>query len=361
MKILRITTLLNFGGQEKQYISFTEKPELLQNEYVFVGIGYGGNAEKILKERGFEVHVLNRNFSIKNVFNIWTIYKLIKKLKPDVVHTAAAEANFLGIIAAKLAGIKYIIGEEIGIPNHSAIAKRVFQAVYHLADKVIGVSLSVKNHLVSTGEIPDTKGIVIYNPVSIPKQFPKTYSNKFEIVYVGRLEIVKNIESLIKAFANSNNTNLHLTIVGDGSERGNLENLASDLDIMPKITFVGFIPEPSKYVSSADLFVMPSLSEGFGIAAVEAMFLKVPVLCSSVGGIPEFVNDNKNGWLFDPKDQNDLESKLHKIISMNDADRKQIGIKGYEDVIRKFTVENYVTNLEKFYQSLIIDQDSNKK
>src|SRR5690554_1111084 len=117
MKILRLTTLLNFGGQERKYISFTEIPDLLHHEYVFAAIGYGGYAEITLKERGFEVHVLNCNFSIRNFFNIWTVYKLIKKVKPDVVHTAAAEANFHGIIAAKLAGVKTIIGEEIGIPN----------------------------------------------------------------------------------------------------------------------------------------------------------------------------------------------------------------------------------------------------
>src|SRR5690606_13205448 len=105
MKVLRLTTLLNFGGQEKKYISFTEFPELLEFDYEFAAIGYGGHAEIVLKERGFQVHILNKNFSVKNLSNIWSVYKLIKKLKPDVVHTAAAEANFHGIIAAKLAGV----------------------------------------------------------------------------------------------------------------------------------------------------------------------------------------------------------------------------------------------------------------
>ena len=100
MRILRITTLLDFGGQEKQYVSFTEKPELLQYQYIFAAIGFGGNAEETLRKRGFEVHILNRKFAIKNISNIWTVYKLIKKINPDIVHTAAAEANFHGIIAA---------------------------------------------------------------------------------------------------------------------------------------------------------------------------------------------------------------------------------------------------------------------
>ncbi|WP_312825299.1 glycosyltransferase [Epilithonimonas sp.] len=356
MKILRLTTLLNFGGQEKQYLSFTEKPELLQHQYIFAAIGFGGHAEETLKKRGFEVHILNQNFSIKNISNIWSVYKLIKKTKPDIVHTAAAEANFHGIIAAKLAGVKTIIAEEIGIPNHSSVAQKVFRWVYKLADKVIGVSQSVVDHLVKTGEIPQKKGIVIYNPVSVSKKNLVRVSNPdkvtFNIVYVGRLETVKNVASLIKAFADSNNINAHLTIVGDGRERNNLEQLTSQLQIESKITFTGFSSEPSKYLSNADLFVLPSFSEGFGIATAEAMFLKTPVLCSNVGGIPEFVEDGENGWLFNPQDINELSTKLNNIFAMDDTFLTQIGLNGYHKVSDNFTVEKYIHNLEGFYNRL---------
>ena len=352
MKILRLTTLLDFGGQEKKYLSFTEQPELLKHHYVFAAIGFGGNAEETLRKRGFEVHILNQPFAIKNMSNIWKVYQLIKKVKPDIVHTAAAEANFHGIIAAKLAGVKTIIGEEIGIPNHSPIAQKVFRCLYRLADQVIGVSQSVKNHLVTTREIPESKGKVIYNPVSIPTPFPKKDSPNFEIVYVGRLEIVKNVETLIKAFAHSNNANAHLTIVGDGRERQHLEALTSKLQMDSKITFTGFTSEPSKYLSNADLFVLPSYSEGFGIAAAEAMFLKIPVLCSRVGGIPEFVEDGENGWLFDPKNTEELTAKLNQIITIEAESLKMMGTKGYDKVINEFTVEKYIENLERFYDLL---------
>lgn len=347
--MLKITTLLDFGGQEKQYLSFTEKPELLKNEYVFAAIGYGGNAEKVLKERGFEVHVLNRNFSIKNLSNTWAVYKLIKKLKPDVVHTAAAEANFHGIIAAKLAGVKTIIGEEIGIPNHSKTAQKVFRWVYKLADKVIGVSKSVKNHLVKTGEIPEEKGVVIYNPVSIPRAFSKNPSTSFQIVYVGRLEKVKNVATLIQAFAKIQNKDSILTIVGDGRERTSLENLVRDLKIEDRVVFTGFQAEPSQFLSQSDLYVLPSYSEGFGIAAVEAMFLKVPILATSVGGVPEFINHGENGWLFDPNSVEDLVEKLTHILSLINYERQLIGEKGFHDVSNRFTMEKYIENLESLY------------
>lgn len=353
MKILRITTLLDFGGQEKKYISFTDHPELLQNEYIFAAIGYGGNAENILKERGFEVHVLNRKFSIRNLSNIFSLYKFIRKIKPDVVHTAAAEANFYGIIAARLAGVKVVIGEEIGIPRHSVMAKRVFSIVYRWADRVVCVSCSVKEHLIKTGEIRENKGVVIYNPVSIPPAYDSIHrSTKFEIVYVGRLVKVKNLETLIRAFVRLKNEEVHLTLVGEGTERENLERLAQELSVSNNVSFVGFCNEPSKYLCSADVFVLPSCSEGFGIAAVEAMFLKIPVLCSKVGGIPEFVKDGENGLLFDPNNEEELVSKLKIILSMKYEEKKEMGKRGFDDVINTFTVEKYIENLEQFYSEI---------
>ena len=352
MKVLRLTTLLDFGGQERKYISFTENAALLHHQYVFAAIGYGGNAEKLLKERGFEVHILNRKFAIKNLSNIWAVYRLIKKVKPDVVHTAAGEANFHGIIAAKLAGVSTVIGEEIGIPSHSKPAQKVFGWVYLLADKIVCVSKAVKEYLVSIGEIPADKGEVIYNPAHAPTVDRKqSLPERFTIVYVGRLEKVKNVETLVNAFSKLHNDKVHLTIVGDGRERAALEQLCKDLSIVDRVKFEGFSKDPHQYLSSADLFVLPSFSEGFGIAVVEAMLMKVPVLCSNVGGIPEFVKDKENGWLFNPLNVDELVDQLKVIIGKDKEELREIGLKGFNDVNNVFTLKQYVQNLENLYES----------
>lgn len=351
MKILKITTLLDFGGQEKQYLSFTEEPELLSNQYIFVAIGHGGNAEQILRERGFEVYILNQKVSIKNLKNIIILYKLIKKINPEIVHTAAAEANFFGVIAAKLAGVKTIYAEEIGIPNHSKKAKFIFKQVYKLANKIICVSNSVKVALVNNKEIKPEKGIVVYNPVSIPKQFPKKEkTGYFEMIYIGRLEKVKNVALLINALSKFKAQNIRLTVVGEGKEKNDLQTLANSLNIT-NIVFTGFSSQPSQYLSNANLFVLPSFSEGFGIAAVEAMFLKIPVLCSEVGGIPEFISDGENGWLFNPNNQDKLEDKIKYILSLEASALKEIGEKGFLSVIDKFTIKNYINRIESIYNN----------
>lgn len=354
MKIIKLTTLLDYGGQEQQFISFVNSnKELLKNEYIFAAIGHGGYAEKNILEKGFQVKIFNRKPNISNISNIWIIYKWFKKIKPNIVHTAAAEANFHGIIAAKLAGVKIIIAEEIGYPNHSTKAKFVFKWIYSFANKVICVSKAVKEFLVSINEIKSSKGVVIYNPVSIPNIVERNLSNEFTIVTVGRLEIVKNQQLLINAFSKINNPSAKLIIVGDGRERNNLQKLINDLNLNNRVFITGFVSNPEFYLSKAHLFVLPSLSEGFGIAAVEAMLLKVPCLCSNVGGIPEFINEDETGWLFNPNSENELIAKINEIDSSPYDKIQSTGINGYESVKNRFTNEKYINNLENLYQELV--------
>ncbi len=354
MKVIRLTTFLDFGGQERKYISFVENSTAtLRNEYIFAAIGHGGHAEKSLLKNGFEVKIFNLNPKIKNLKNIWVLYKWFKTIRPNIVHTAAAEANFHGVIAAKLAGVKVIIAEEIGIPKHSYLARFIFKFVYLFTNKVICVSKSVKNFLIETGEISDSKGKVIYNPASISKiKDEKNLPDCFTIVCVGRLEKVKNQRLLISAFSKLNNSSAKLILVGDGRDRLFLEELIKQLKLEERVTITGFVPSPDFYLNQAHLFVLPSFSEGFGIAVVEAMLYAVPCLCSNVGGIPEFISDSETGWLFDPKNEHDLVSKLNILIEMPYTEIKLIGEQGKSYVDNRFTPAIYKVNIENLYQEL---------
>lgn len=354
MKIIRLTTLLDFGGQERQYISFAEADfQLLQNEYIFAAIGNGGYAENSIRKKGFEVVIFNQNPKISNLKNIWMLYKWFKKVKPDVVHTAAAEANFHGILAAKLAGVKIIIGEEIGFPNHSFKAKLIFKILYKFTSKVICVSKAVKEFLVETNEIVAEKGVVIYNPVSNVIPTTKKLPNEFTIVTVGRFEKVKNQELLIKAFSQLENRTAKLILVGAGSQRKYLERLITILNVQDRVVLTGFVPNPEIYLSQSHLFVLPSLSEGFGIAVVEAMLQEMACLCSNIGGIPEFITHNETGWLFDPKNETQLIDQLNTIIATPYSEIQRIAQQAKKAIENRFTIKKYIENLENLYQKHI--------
>ena len=353
MTIIRLTTLLDFGGQERKYISFVENgKKALKNDYIFAAIGHGGHAEKFILEKGFEVKIFNSKPNITNFKNIWLLYKWFKMVKPDIVHTAAAEANFHGIIAAKFAGVKVIIAEEIGFPKHSQKAKIIFNLIYRFTNKVICVSKSVKIFLVKIKEIENSKGVVIYNPVSIPNTLKRKLPNKFTIVSVGRLENVKNQQLLIRAFSKINDISAKLVLVGDGRERANLEQLIAHLKLEKRVTITGFVSNPEYYLSQAHLFVLPSLSEGFGIAVVEAMSLGVPCLCSNVGGIPEFINEKETGWLFNPNNEEELIAQINTILSVPYDEVQFVGINAKNYVNNRFTSEKYRQLLEILYQEV---------
>jgi glycosyltransferase involved in cell wall biosynthesis len=352
MRIVRLTTSLDFGGQEKKYISFTNIKNRLLNQYVFAAIGRGGYAEQNLKTKGFEVYIFNRNPSVVNFFNIFILYRRFRRIKPDIVHTAAAEANFHGILAARLAGVKIVIAEEIGFPSHSLKAQLVFSIIYRLVRVVVCVSEAVRDFLVEIGEIPAEKGVVIYNPVSPSKHVKREIQPYFTIVTVGRLETVKNHRLLLEVLAELSDKSIRLILVGDGSERPNLEETIDQLNLKEQVWITGFISEPEQFLAKADLFVLPSLSEGFGIAAVEAMQMGVPSLCSKVGGIPEFIEDGKNGWLFDPHDKSELIAKIELILEMDREKRDTVGMHGRSSVADRFSEERYIEILEGLYEEL---------
>lgn len=353
MKIIRLTTLLDYGGQEKQYISFVENPkESFDHTYIFAAIGQGGHAERVILERGFEVKIFDSNPAISNLKNIWILYKWFKKTKPDLVHTAAAEANFHGVIAAKLAGIKTIVAEEIGFPNHSEKAKVIFRYIYQFATKVICVSQAVKTNLINLKEIKSNKGEVIYNPVSTPKASQGEILGNFTIVSVGRLEKVKNQQLLIDALAEITDKTVQLVLIGEGSERSSLEKSIKNLKLENRVSITGFVSNPAPLVSQAHLFVLSSLSEGFGIAVVEAMLQGIPCLCSNVGGIPEFVTHNQTGWLFDPKSKKDLVNNLNSIIDTSYAKLASVGYNGKKNVENRFTIAKYKETLELLYKKV---------
>ena len=354
MKILRLTTLHGFGGQEKKLINFTEKPELLTNEYVFAAIGHGGFAEQKLKERGFKVKIFNLPIAHKNLKNIFILAKWIRNEKPDVVHTAASEANFHGVLAAKLAGVPKIIVEEIGVPNsHSKKAQLVFRYIYKLTDKVIAVSKEVKRVLILQKEAPENKIKVLYNLVPTPKSIPKIKSEKFQWVFVSRLVPRKNTQTLIQAFSKIDPAiRGELHIVGEGTEKVMLETLVKDLKLENEVIFHGFQPEPEKFIAQADVFVLPAFDEGFGIVVIEAMILKKACLCAYGGGIPEYITDKENGWFFNPYSVDDLVAKMEYILSLDPEIIEKIGLVAHQTASERFTIEKYVEKLEKIYDSL---------
>src|SRR5690606_30520327 len=155
-----ITNSLGFGGIEKVFELHGKYFDKGKYELVFVALNQGGNTADTLMRMGYRVIILSSSVKIPSTECILKLRALFRNEKPDVIHTCGAEANFHGIIAGRLCGVPTIIAEEIGLPNHSRIARIIYRILYLFTYKVIAISDSVRGYL-RTYEASDDKVVRI--------------------------------------------------------------------------------------------------------------------------------------------------------------------------------------------------------
>lgn len=361
MKVVRVINSLGFGGVEKVFEIVAKYYAGDKADVLFLVLGKGGAVEKSIREMGYTVTVLDANTRIPGVRLIVRLWVLFIKWKPEVVHTAGAEANFHGIIAAFLAGVPVRVAEEVGMPAHSARAKFFFRVVYKLASRVIAVAHLVERYLLDTGEVSASRLAVIYNPVDVHSFLgvQKDWNGDlFRVVAVCRLDPIKNLDLLITAFSEVRKTEKHrrmeLWIIGEGPERKRLEDLAGKLGLGDGVVFWGYQDQPAPFYKGVSLFVLPSFSEGLPVSLAEAMLTGTPCAVTKIGGATELIEDGTNGWLIDPYDQEAFTGLLGRIMEMPEEDRKRIAVKGRETIAGKCMPEQYINSVWQLYNHLFI-------
>ncbi len=355
MKILRLNTLLDFGGIETKMANLSTYNDKV-NDWVYVALGKGGEAEKKIRANGKRTQVLGFDYKIPSVKTLWKFYKFLKKEKPDVLHTSGAEANFFGFFAGKLAGVPKIIVEEIGVPNQSSVARKIFRFIFNNADFAVGESKVVVDHFVSTYQLNTDKAKVVSNFGLFQYDFSQLIVQKeesiFNILMISRLEKVKNIEGVINVVARlceKTSRNIKLTIAGSGVLEEELKKKVKEMKLQNQIHFLGFIGDPYPHLLNADLYILNSHSEGFSNSLVEAMYSKTPSLSTAVGAAPEIIEDGINGFLTPANDEEALCNKLKAIIALPKEKLQEIGLAGHEKIVKNFSLENHVNALMKIY------------
>jgi glycosyltransferase involved in cell wall biosynthesis len=352
MKIIRLSTFLDFGGVEKRLTNIAHIQD--ENQWIFCAINKGGTAENEIKKLNKKVIIFNLPYKIPNLITIFKLFLFFREERPNVVHTSGAEANFHGILAAKFARVPIIVSEEVGIPAQSKIAQSIFSAVYSFADFVVGNSNEVIQYLKTHNKVLNKKLIKIPNPVIFPAlpESKKTEDGLFCIISVSRLEKVKNIDSTLRVIARLNeiNLNVHYSIIGDGNEMNHLKKLTKELNIENKVTFLGFQENPYSFLLSKDLYVLTSFSEGFSNSLTEAMYCGLPSLTTRVGAAQEIIKHNQNGWIVNVNDDDDLMMTIQSIIKMDKGEQIAIGKKGRATIIQNYSLQNHIDLLMTMYK-----------
>jgi len=189
------------------------------------------------------------------------------------------------------------------------------------------------------------------------------------IITVSRLVKKNGIEYLIKAMPNIN-AQTKLIIVGDGELREELEELSFNLGLMKtvgsidledRVIFLGDLDKPydiAVQLSQADVFVRPSLSEGLGNAFLEAMYMKVPVIATPVGGIPDFLKDDETGWFCEVKDPKNIAEKINYILSEeNKAEVARVVENAHKLVVEKYNWDRIAGEMKNIFNKLTNGQE----
>lgn len=274
--------------------------------------------------------------------------EIARKEKFDIIYTHDWLSFRAGIEAKKVSNKPHIahihatefdrcggdnVNEKIAIIEKEGLSE---------ADCVVAVSKYTKNIIVNKYEIPEEKVSIVYNGID-GEDFPgfdkksdklsKLKENGTKIVlFVGRLTLQKGLDYFLKAAQKSlqYNQNIMFVIAGSGDMERQIIRQVSEMGISDKVLFMGFVrgKDLQDVYKIADLYIMPSVSEPFGITALEAMLHKAPVMVSKQSGVSEVTNHvlKVNFW--------DVEEMSNKILSVvnNDVLREQLSQNGFKEV-----------------------------
>jgi len=169
------------------------------------------------------------------------------------------------------------------------------------------------------------------------------------IAHVSNFRPVKNIKNVIEVFDRvRRETPACLLMIGDGPERVVAENLVRSLGIEGQVNFLGIQENIEELLSIADVFLLPSEHEGFGLSALEAMSTETAVVATNVGGLSEVVDHGVSGYLTDPSDVDEMTAIVTKLLT-DDNLRKNVGKQARETVLKNFTKEKIVKQYEDLY------------
>lgn len=287
--------------------------------------------------------------------------RLLRREKFDIILTNMdKELRFAGL-AAKIVGNSIVIPRRgIDYPLKNKIRYRF--TYNKLADALLANSEATKLSLLRNAPWLDPERIhVVYNGID-PKPFMGEseinlrkewglHADAVIIGFAGQLDERKGIDCLLRSFARTAavHKNVHLVIAGEGPMRSEIEEFSRKNNLDTKIHLVGFLDGIEDFMKSIDVFVLPSLWEGFGIVLIEAMAAGKPAITTNVSSMPEIVLDGETGRIVPVDDADALSQAMNDLVH-DEKLRELLGSKARTRVLEKFTLDRMLDSLEKFFQ-----------
>ncbi len=299
------------------------------------------------------------------------IFHLCRQLRPTIVHSRN-QSGLDALLPARLAGVRHCIHGEHGWDVRDLNGERIKPVLLRrmhspLIDRYITVSSDLRNYLVQRVRIASERVTQIINGVDTEhfcpsslrsRQFlPERFAGPDAMVIgtVGRIQAVKDQETLLRAFAKlvrdgaQTGSRARLVIVGDGPLRENLIRLADSLGVSALTWFPGSVSNVAEMLRTFDLFVLPSLAEGISNTLLEAMASGLPLVATATGGNLELVEDGVNGQLFVPGDVDALTRLLSRYLA-EPAMLSAQGSNARAMAVRRFSLPTMLAGYQAVYE-----------
>ena len=303
----------------------------------------------MLQQAGMQASALDWWRGMRDPLGAWKFWRSLRHHKFAIVqlHFGGRSVVWLARAATHAKIIRHLHGR---ILEPGGLTLVNFSARDY--DAVVTVSQAVANRVV------DGPSRVIYAGVAVPPGDPAALrprpTSELILGTAGRLVELKGIEYLFRAVAALRREfpALRVEIAGSGPERQKLETAAARSGLGDCVAFLGWVRDLTSVLPRWDVFVMPSLEEGFPIAALDAMAAGLPVVATSVGGVPELIEDGKTGWLVPPRDTEALAFRI-RLLLRNPEMRWKMGRAGYTRVRDRFDASQMVENFGRLYDELL--------
>ncbi len=362
MNILHLVQSFDISGRSK--VIYDLSYSLEKDGFRFLVASLTSNVRYAFCQNGLRCVNLDKKEGF-DISVIWKLIRIIKDEKISLIHTHGKGALLYGVFAKKLSRVKGLVHTVHRADGDLLSENRlVKQLIASFVDKVIAVSDSARLKFTETHNFPLSKTITIYNGIDISKYERNQpidsglceLRSKARLIIgtVANLSYDKDLETLLLAF--SEVVKIYpdslLIVAGDGPKANELKRFAEKLGVSEKVKFLGFRNDVPGILQILDIFVLSTRTEGLGIALLEAMAAKVPVVASAVEGVKEVVEDGVSGKLFTYGNPQELKDSIISLLK----DKKLCDTfmeNGYRRVKNNFSLEKMSGGYERIYSQLI--------
>lgn len=378
IRVMRIIARLNIGGPAIHVILLTARlrPPEFESTLVCGTVGAReGDMSYLAEAQGVEpvvVAELGRELSpLRDLVTLVKLWRLMRRLRPDVVHTHTAKAGFVGRLAGRLARVPVCVHTFHGHvfqgyfgPRKTRLFLWLERWAARITDKLITISPGLKDELVNAYRIaPAGKFTIVplgldLAPFAATPRHDGHFRAEFGIPVdvpligvVGRLVPIKQHELFLAMAARLREDvpGARFAVIGDGERRAELEALADVLGLGGCVTFTGWQRDLRAAYSDMDVLVISSLNEGTPVSVIEALAAGVPVVATAVGGLPDLLEHGRYGRLVPPDDAAGLAAAVRAALDEDAAGRASV----QGAILDQYGMERLAGDLAALYRGLL--------